>query len=149
MYSQIVILFFSEFSDLKKYFLSTFLWIRLKHKHTFWIPKHLLNVGWMFLQHWATCWCRRPSVEQAISAAGESPHVLTIRHQLAAIALISPSKTWEYVVWSAVYCWLVLFTWQYTTWRYNYFTLLNFGALKLFFDFFLFLVRISRLYSFI
>ena len=32
------------------------------------------------------------------------PHVLTIRHQLAAIALILPSKTWEYVVKSVVYC---------------------------------------------
>ena len=42
-----------------------------------------------------------------------------IRHQLAAIALISSAKTWEYVVWSAVYCWLVLFTWQYTTWEYT------------------------------
>ena len=34
-------------------------------------------------------------------AAGVSPpppHVLTTRHQLAEIALMSPSKTWEYVV---------------------------------------------------
>ena len=36
-------LFFSEFSDLKKYFLLTFLWIRLKLKQTFCIPKHLLK----------------------------------------------------------------------------------------------------------
>ena len=38
---QIMILFFSEFLDLKKYFLSTFLWIRLKQ--SFCIPKHLLK----------------------------------------------------------------------------------------------------------
>ena len=30
--------------------------------------------------------------------ASVSPHVLTTRHQLAAIAWISQSKTWEYVV---------------------------------------------------
>ena len=58
----------------------------------------------MFLQHWATCLCRRPSVGQTISVAGVSYHVLTIRHQLAAIALLSQSKTWEYVVKSAVDC---------------------------------------------
>ena len=58
-----------------------------------------------------------------ISAAGVSSRVLTIRHKLAATALILPSDTWEYVMQSAEYCWLVLFTCQYTTWRYNYFTL--------------------------
>ena len=35
---------------------------------------------------------------ETISAAGVSPYVLTIRHQLAAIALILPFKTWEYVL---------------------------------------------------
>ena len=34
---QIMILFFYEFLDLENYFLSTFLWIRLKPKHTFFI----------------------------------------------------------------------------------------------------------------
>ena len=29
----------------------------------------------MLLQHWATCWCRRPSDGQTISVAGVSPHV--------------------------------------------------------------------------
>ena len=54
----------------------------------------------MFLLNWATCCCRRPSVGQTISVAGVTPppHVLTIRHQLAAIDLITPSKTWEHVV---------------------------------------------------
>ena len=95
----------------------------LKTQKTFCVSKHLLKNGWMFLQHWAICWCRRPSVGQTISAAGVSPRVLTIRHQLAAIDLILPYRTWEYVVKSAVYCWLVLFKCQYTTWKYNYFTL--------------------------
>ena len=35
----------------------------------------------MFLQHWTTWWCCRPSVGQTISAAGVSPFVLTIRHK--------------------------------------------------------------------
>ena len=52
----------------------------------------------MSLHHWATRSCRRPSVGQTISVAGVSPLVLTIRHQLAAIGLISQSKTLEYVV---------------------------------------------------
>ena len=95
---QIMILFFLEFLNFSKYFLSTFPWIRLKPKQTFCIPKHLLKDGYIFLQHWASCWCRRPSVGQTISVAGVSPHVLTIRHQFAAIALIPLSKTWEYVV---------------------------------------------------
>ena len=38
-----MILFFSMFLDLKKYFLLTFLLIRLKPKQTFCIPKHLLK----------------------------------------------------------------------------------------------------------
>ena len=42
---QIMILFFPEFLDLKKYFLSTFLWIRLKPKQFFCIRKHLLKDG--------------------------------------------------------------------------------------------------------
>ena len=29
--------------------------------------------GWMFEQHWATYWCRRPSGGKANGAAGESP----------------------------------------------------------------------------
>ena len=37
-----------------------------------------------------------------------------------------------------------MFTWQYTTWKYNYFTL--FRCFKIVFDFFVFLVKISRLY---
>ena len=35
---------------------------------------------------------------QTISVTGVSSRVLTIRHQLAAIALILPSDTWEYVI---------------------------------------------------
>ena len=75
---QIMILFFSEFLDFSKYFFLIFLWNRLK---PFCIPKHMLKDDWMFLQHWAICWCRRPSVGQTISVAGVSLHVLTIRHQ--------------------------------------------------------------------
>ena len=41
---------------------------------------------------------RRPSIGQTISVAGVSSDGLTIRHQLAAIALILPPKAWEYVV---------------------------------------------------
>ena len=37
-----MILFFSEFLDFLRYFISTFLWNRLKPKQTFCIPKHLL-----------------------------------------------------------------------------------------------------------
>ena len=59
----------------------------------------------MIIQHWATCSCRRPSAGQTISVASVSYHVLTVRQQLAVIALISLSKTWEYVVkFCAVYC---------------------------------------------
>ena len=57
-----------------------------------------LKDDWMFSQHWATCWWHRPSVGWTISAAGVSSRVLTIRHQLAATALILPSDTWEYVM---------------------------------------------------
>ena len=35
---------------------------------------------------------------QSVLQVYPPPYVLTIRHQLAAIALISPSKTREYVV---------------------------------------------------
>ena len=70
---QIMILFFSKFLDFYKYFLSTFLWNRLKPKQTLCIPKHLLKDDRMFLQHRATCWCRRPSVGQTISVAGIAP----------------------------------------------------------------------------
>ena len=28
----------------------------------------------MFLQHWATCWCSRPSVEQTIGVVGNPDH---------------------------------------------------------------------------
>ena len=45
----------------------------LKPKQTLRIPKHLLKDDWMFLQHWATCWCRRPSVGQTISVAVYTP----------------------------------------------------------------------------
>ena len=129
-----------EFLDFLKYFLSTFLWIRLKPKQSFCISKYLLNDVWMFLQHWATCWCRRPSVSQTISVAGVSLHVLTIRR------LLWSHRPRRGNMWCKVlHCWLVLFKWQYTTWKYNYFTL--FCALKLLSDFFVFLVRISKLYS--
>ena len=68
-----MISFFSEFLDFYKYFLPIFLWNRLKPKQTCCIPKHLLKDDWMFLQHWATCWCRRPSVGQTISVAVYPP----------------------------------------------------------------------------
>ena len=55
----------------------------------------------MFSQHWATCCWHRPSVGWTISAAGVSSRVLTMRHQLAATALILPSDTWKYVMKSA------------------------------------------------
>ena len=56
-----------------KYLLSTFLLIRGQPKETICIPKLLIEDGYIFLQHWATCWCRRTSVEQAIGAAGDHP----------------------------------------------------------------------------
>ena len=52
----------------------------------------------MFSQYWTTGWWHRPSVGQTISAAGVSSRVLTIKHQLAATALILSSDTWEYVM---------------------------------------------------
>ena len=45
----------------------------LKNQTNFFFPKHLLKDVWMFLQHWATCWCCRPSVEQTIGAVGDPP----------------------------------------------------------------------------
>ena len=71
---------FFKFLDLKKSFLLTFLLSRLKPKQFFYIPKHLLKDGYMFLQHWATCSIRRPSVGQTVGVAGVSPHVLTTKH---------------------------------------------------------------------
>ena len=53
--------------------ISRFLWMQRKPKQTICIPKHLLKDCCMFLQHWASCWCRRPSVEQTNSAAGTPP----------------------------------------------------------------------------
>ena len=64
---------YSEFLDFYKYFLSLYLWNRLKPKQTLCISKHLLKDDWMFLQHWATCWCHRPSVGQTISVAVYPP----------------------------------------------------------------------------
>ena len=39
-----------------------------------------------------------PALGRTISAAGVSSGVLTMRHQLAATAVILPSDTWEYVI---------------------------------------------------
>ena len=49
------------------------LWIWRKPKQTICIPKLLIKDVWMFLQHRATCRCRRPRVEQTIAAVGELP----------------------------------------------------------------------------
>ena len=99
----------------------------LKTQTKFLYTLALLKDGWMFLQHLAHVDTVGPALgrQSVLQVYPPPPHVLTIRHQLAAIALILPSKTWEYVVKSAVYCWIVLFTWQYTTWKYNYFTLIR------------------------
>ena len=94
----------------------------------------------MFLQHWAKCCCRRTSVGQTITAAGVSPHVLTTRHQLAAIAMITPSKTWEYM-WCKVLYFADLFCLHGNIRSGNITISLFFCALKLFFDFFVFLVK--------
>ena len=64
--------------------------------------------------------------------------------QLAATALILPSDTWEYVMESAD-----LFCLHGNIRPGNTTISLFFGALKLFFDFFVFLAKISRIYSFI
>ena len=65
-------------------------------------------------------------------------------HQLAATALILPSDTWEYVLNIAD-----LFYLHGNIRPGNTTISLFFGALKLFFDFFVFLAKISRLYSII
>ena len=67
-----------------------------------------------------------------------------MRHQLAATGLILPSETWEYVLNIAD-----LFCLHGNIRPRNTTISLFFGALKLFSDVFVFLVRISRLYSFI
>ena len=72
--------------------------------------------------------------------------VLTIRHQLAATALILPSDTWEYVKVLNI---ADLFCLHGNIRPGNTTFSLFFGALKLFFDPFVFLAKISRLYSFI
>ena len=41
----------------------------------------------MFLQHWATCWCRRTSVEQRIGAARDYPDHRIPRPTLRAAAI--------------------------------------------------------------
>ena len=53
-----------------------------------------------YLYTWRTIECFH-SIGYTISAAGVSSRVLTMRHQLAATALILPSDTWEYVMESA------------------------------------------------
>ena len=44
----------------------------------------------MLAQHWATCWCCRPSVGQRVSAAGDSP---LFQQRLVMQALITQSET--------------------------------------------------------
>ena len=68
-------IFFRVFRFLKIFFINISM-NRLKPKQTFCIPNYLLKDGWMFLQHWAKCWCRWPSIGQTISAAGVSPPCL-------------------------------------------------------------------------
>ena len=94
----------------------------------------------MFLQYWTTCWCRRPSVGQTIRAACVCPHVLTIRHQLLWSHPLRRGNMWCKVLTCFVFIGSI---------RPGNITIsLIFGALN-FFDFFVFLVKISRLYSFI
>ena len=146
-----MILFFSKFLDFYKKFSSTFLWNRLKPKQTLCIPKHLLKDDWMFLQHWATCWCRRPSVGQTISVAGVSPHVLIIRHQLAANKRRLPwsPRPRRGNMWCNVLYIADLFRLHGNIRPGNKTISLFFCVLNFFFDFFVFLVTISRLNSFI
>ena len=57
-----------------------------------------------YLYTWRTIECSHSiephadGIGQALGAAGVSSRVLTIRHQLAATALILPSDTWEFVM---------------------------------------------------
>ena len=71
-----------------------------------------------------------------------------MRHQLAATTLILPSDTWEYVMESAFNI-ADLFYLHVNIRPGNTTISLFFCALKLFLDFFEFLAKISRLYSFI
>ena len=57
----------------------------------------------MFLQHWVTCWCRRPSVEQTIGAA-PPPLINPFPEQLRASA-IDVTMWW---LWSCCLRWSVL-----------------------------------------
>ena len=70
-----------------------------------------------------------------------------MRHQLAATAPILPSDTWEYVM--KVLNIADLFCLHGNIRPGNTTISLFFSSLKLFFDFFVFSVKISGLYSFI
>ena len=94
----------------------------------------------MLAQHWATSWCRRPSVEQTISAAGVSlpcPDYKTpISGQLAAIAFIFRPRRGN--MWCKVLYIADLFCLHGNIRPGNITISLFFGASKLFFDFFVF-----------
>ena len=89
-----------------------------------------LKDGWMLAQQRATSRCRRPSVEQTIGAAGGSPpkpQIITFPHQLGRCY-------GRQLLWQSGGClrwWLsraVLFTWQYTSSKLNYFKIVFFAV---------------------
>ena len=95
-----MILFFSEFFRFFKLFFinismnplktqTNYLYTQTLAKGRVNVPTALGHMLMPWAQRWADnkCWMCIPP-----------PHVLNIRHQSAVIALITPSKTWEYVV---------------------------------------------------
>ena len=130
---QIMVLFFSEFLDVKMIYYQHF------HESGENLNKLFvyLNDCWMSPRHCPTyaCWCRRPSVGQTISAADVSPHILISRHQFAAIAFMCHGVGFDPTIGDVRICdikcciWqITLFTWQYTTYSF-------FSASKLFLTF--------------
>ena len=99
----------------------------------------------MFPQHWATCWCRRPSVGQISSAVGESPTGSDYKTQNNGLCFHVPwSRLWSHRLrcgnlwYKGLYTYCRLFCLHGNIRPGNKTSLVFFSALKLFSNFFYF-----------
>ena len=121
------------------------------------VHKHLLKDVWMFLQHWGTGWCSRPSVEQTFGAAGGIPLINPFPQQLRAAAIdVTMWLLWTCRLrWSVAYLLSILWyavnklVYMAVYVLYVWVCFIFFNVFTLFFLYFCILFKISRLYSFI
>ena len=111
-----------------------------------------LKDGWMLAQHWATSWCRRPSVEQTIGAVGRPPRSsISFPHQLGRCSgrqlLMQPGGCFDHAVWDGGYP--GQFCWHDNIGLGNKTNFVVFSNFKLFSWCFCILFRSSRIHSFI